>query len=163
MRVRRVPNRTNNPQHSGTISQFMLTRHYAPVLFSRFAARHYATRQRQQTAKGKASAQAPKSKAEATDSTGTTTTIDRNTPPSEDELVEKVEMIRAMSRLHPTLDPWGQRVDTLGAPPRPGILPLTHALLSQEKTLHCPILCLLPPGHISPVLVPYSTSFSKIV
>lgn len=142
----------------------MFARHYSPALFSRFAVRHYVTRQRQPAAKGKASAPAPKSAATATDSTGaTTTTQDRNKPPSEDELVERVEMIRAMSRLNPTLDPWGQRVDTLGALPRPRILPLTHVLLSQEKTLHCPILCRLPPGHISQMLVPCSTSFSKTV
>lgn len=70
----------------------------------------------------------------------TTATADRNKPLSGDELVEKVEMIRAMSKLHPTLDPWGQRVETLGALRGPAMSRLSHALLSQEKTLLCPIL-----------------------
>lgn len=121
----------------------MLAKHCAPGLFSRFAVRHYATRQRQPAAKGKAYAPAPKSMAEKatlTDSTGTSTT---NKPSSEDELVEKVEMIRAMSRLHPTLDPWGQRVDTLGALPRSGILALTHPHFHKKRryiTLSC-VVC----------------------
>ena len=120
----------------------MLARHYAPVLCSRFAVRQYATsRQRQLLGKGKASAKpAPKSKAEETTVADTTATADRNKPLSGDELVEKVEMIRAMSKLHPTLDPWGQRVETLGALRGPAMSRLSHALLSQEKTLLCPIL-----------------------
>lgn len=32
---------------------------------------------------------------------------------SDEEMLEQVEMVRAMSRMFPTADPWGQRVDTL--------------------------------------------------
>lgn len=35
-------------------------------------------------------------------------------PMTEEEQMEQVEQIMAMSKLFPTADPWGQRVDTLG-------------------------------------------------
>ncbi|KAF8635415.1 hypothetical protein AX15_000409 [Amanita polypyramis BW_CC] len=47
---------------------------------------------------------------------GTTTTAQnarQDERPTEEEMLEQVEMIRAMSRMFPTADPWGQRVDTL--------------------------------------------------
>ena len=147
-----MPNGTNKPQYSApsekyitTQTSFMLPRLYVPALCQRFALRRYASSLQKpvtQNAPAKSdkvneTKTEPKKRVSTKKSTITVTKSDE--PLSEEDLVKQIENIRFMSKAHPTFDPWGQHVETLGAlcgPAMPRFTPDFHKK-RRYTTLSC--------------------------